>query len=87
MLIEILLTVILYVVRAIFSILPRGGVFPTQFTDGISTLWYYVRSFDFIVPVDAIVQCLGIALGWIAFRLFWDLFHWIIKKIPWLSMK
>jgi len=87
MLIELLLTILLYIVNAMFFLFPRGGTFPTAFTDGISTVWYYIRSFDFIIPVDAIVQCLGLAIAWIAFRIFWDLFHWIVKKIPFTGMK
>lgn len=87
MIITTLVVFILEVINSIISLLPLGSVFPTEFTDGIRTLWDILWSWDFLFPIQTMINCLAISLSFIAFVLAWRLIHWILRKIPILNIK
>lgn len=86
MIITIIITIFLFFVNAILFIFPNGGVFPTGFTQGMSQVWFTIRSWDFLLPVDAIIQCLAIAFIWWTFLFIWGAIHWILRKFPFLNI-
>lgn len=82
MLTEAFLNFITVVVAAILYVLPDGGTFPPQVGAAISTMYYYLRSIDFIIPYDTLVAVVTIGLLWELFCFVWWLVHWILRKIP-----
>lgn len=74
-----------YLLQAIVGVLPIGGTIPTQWTSAVYTIWADINAFSFIVPVNTLVLCLGIAMGFHLAILGFKLFHWIITKIPFVG--
>jgi len=70
---------------AILSILPEGGTIPTIWTNAVYTIWSYINAFSFIVPVDTLLTCLGIAMVFHIAIFTFRLFHWLITKIPFIG--
>ena len=73
------------ILQTIINLLPEGGTLPTEWTDAVATMWGFVEAFEFLIPIDTLLWCLGIALtfhlGIFAFRVF----NWIINKIPFVG--
>jgi len=74
------------ILNGLISILPTGGSFPTEIASTLSTVWGYIKAYDFIIPTSAIVICLTISFSWITFVFFWKVIHWILRKIPFLHL-
>jgi hypothetical protein len=77
---------ILYALLAFFlSVLPQGGTIPSQWISGVYYAWNAVNAFSFIVPVQTLAWCLGIAMVFHLSILAFKLFHWVITKIPFIG--
>jgi len=87
MIITLLLNLSYALVTGLLALLPTGGTFPEEWTEGIYTLWQGINAFSFIVPVEMFVTCLAIALAWDLFVFAWHLLHWLLRKIPVLHIR
>jgi len=85
MLLSFLFSIPAYMAQALLLVLPSSSGFPQQWLDGIATIWSYVNIFSFIVPVQMLVLCLGIAMTFHIVILGFKLFHWFITKIPFIG--
>jgi len=74
-----------YLLNDLLSILPAGGNLPSQWVSGVYAIWGYINAFSFIVPVDTLLLCLGIAMTFHLAILGFRLFHWVITKIPFIG--
>jgi len=87
MIITILFSVIIGIVTIILNLLPDGAAFPPEFTTGFRTLWNIIWAWDFIIPVQALINCVTITISFWVFVLAWHLIHWILRKIPAMNIK
>jgi len=83
---QLFIDMALFLARMFVSILPTGGTLPTEISSGLATIWALMKSYDFILPITAIVACATIATAWVGFLFFWRVIHWVMRKIPWLSI-
>jgi len=81
MIVTIFLNVIYGIISFFLSLIPTGGSFPTEWTSGVYTIWSYVNSFSFIVPVQTLVWCLGLAMTFHLFIFGWKFMHWIYSIV------
>jgi len=83
-------TVVLYFVQLVLSmllaLLPDGSPLPQGVLDALSTMWMWIRSLDFILPLDAFAVCIPIAFSWYLFVFAWKFIHWILRKLPFLQV-
>jgi len=86
MILTALISAVFAIIVAIISILPNGGTFPPQIATTLATIWAGFKAWDFILPTGAITSCLLIGISFWAFVLVWRGVHWLLRKIPWLSM-
>jgi len=85
MIIGFLLSLPGYLLQAIIAILPSGEPMPTPWINGVYTIWEYIESFSFIVPVSTLLTVLGLALTFHLAIFGFKAFHWIITKIPFVG--
>lgn len=83
-------TVVLYFVQLIIAmmlvLLPTGSPLPDGAREGIGTIWMWLRSLDFILPLTALGICIPIAFSWFLFLFSWKFIHWILRKLPFLNV-
>jgi len=73
---------IIYGILAYFvSLLPQGSPLPSIWIADVYTIWSYINSFSFIVPVDTLLYCLGIAMTFHLFIFAWKSMHWLYGLI------
>jgi len=65
----------------LLGLLPSGGSIASVWVSGVYQIWGYVNSFSFIVPVNMLVFCLGIAMTFHLFVFAWKGLHWISSHI------
>lgn len=65
----------------LLALLPTGGAFPASWTAGVYSIWGDINVFAFIVPVDVLVLCLGIAMAFHLFVFAWKFMHWVYSLI------
>lgn len=87
MILSLLFSVIVGIVSIILEILPNGAPFPTEFIDGMRSLWNTIWAWDFIFPVQTFINCVTIGVSFWVFVLVWRLVHWILRKIPALNLR
>jgi len=85
MIFNFFLSIPAYLIGALISILPDGGTVPQEWVSAVSSMWNYVEAFSFVVPIETLLWCLGIALTFHISILGFKLFHWIITKIPFIG--
>jgi len=71
-----------YLLMVVFALFPTGQPAPPEWVSSVYLIWSYIDSFSFIVPVDTLLWCLGVAM---VFHLSIFLYHalsWLLKKIP-----
>lgn len=76
-----LLTLIYTFVLFLIGFLPAGTELSTAWVDGVATIWGYINAFSFIVPVDMLITCLGIAIAFHLFIFAWKALHWLYSLI------
>ena len=82
MITEFFLSIPYFILSAVINIIPTGGGVPVEFTTAIHTIWGYIQSFSFIVPISTLLWCLGITLAF-EFGVFtFQAFNWLLKKLP-----
>lgn len=82
MIADFLLSIPAYIIQAMISVLPDGSALPVEWVNAVYSIWSYVNSFSFIVPVNTLLFCLGISLT-MHFGVFaWEALNWVIRKIP-----
>jgi len=82
MITDFIFSVPAYLLVALISVLPDGQSSPPAFVEGVHTIWGYIQAVSFIVPAEAMVFCLAIAIPYhIAIFGFWGV-NWLLKKIP-----
>jgi len=64
------------------SLLPTGSPFPPEIAAGMTTIWSNLKGWDFLLPIDTILQALIVAFFFWSFVLVWRLVHWVLRKIP-----
>jgi len=74
-----------YLIQAVIDFLPVGGSLPTEWINGVYTVWGDINAFSFIVPVSTLLRVLTLALAFHVSILGFKLFHWIITKIPFIG--
>jgi hypothetical protein len=55
---------------------------PSEITSAITTASGYYHSLDVILPMDTMIQILGVSLTFEGLYLIYKLIMWVIKKIP-----
>jgi len=85
MITDFILTIPASLIRGIINLLPAGGVFPVEWTEAVHDIWQNINAFSFIVPVDTLLWCLGIAMTYHLAIIGFKIFHWIITKIPFIG--
>jgi len=81
MIIGFLLNIAYAFVNFLVGLLPVGSAFPATWTAGIYQVWGAINAFSFIVPVNTLVTCLGIAMTFHLFVFAWKGMHWIYSLI------
>jgi len=82
MITEFFLSIPYFILTALISIVPTGGGIPTEFVSAVHSIWGYVESFSFIVPVQTLLWCLTITLTFEAGVFVFQAFNWLLKKLP-----
>jgi len=85
MIFTFLLNIPAYLIAVILSVLPAGSPAPAAWVSGVYTIWGDINAFSFIVPVNTLLFCLGIAMIFHLSILGFKVFHWIITKIPFVG--
>lgn len=80
-----LLTILYFFINGMLGLLPTAGVFSTEWLQAVYTFWAMVNAFSFIVPVQALLTALSIALAFHLAVFLWKVTHWIITKIPFIG--
>jgi len=70
---------------ALIALLPVGQPIPADWVAAVYSAWGYVNAFSFIVPVQTLLTCVGIAVSVEIAVLGFKFFHWIITKIPFIG--
>lgn len=81
MIIGFLLNILYGFINLLVGYLPVGGSVPSTWISGIYSIWSYVNLFSFVVPVNTILSCLGIALVFHGFIFAWHGIHWVISLV------
>jgi hypothetical protein len=76
--ISIIYTFILFMV----SVLPISTGLSTDVTSAVSNVFDIAYSFDYIIPMDTVLNVLLIAVGFHAGVLAFKGVEWILRKIP-----
>lgn len=66
---------IFYILVAFFVNLLPTTAFPSGITNAITTVWYYVNSMSFLLPVSTLLQVLVLAMIFHGAILLWRLAH------------
>lgn len=74
-----------HLLSAAISLLPAGQPIPTDWIAAIYTTWSYINAFSFIVPVQTLLVCTGVAISVELALLGFKFFHWVITKIPFVG--
>jgi len=80
-----LLSLPAYLLQAVFTLLPAGAPAAPEWVSSVYLIWSYINSFSFIVPVNTLVFCLGIAIVFHLSIFGFKAIHWIITKIPFIG--
>jgi len=76
-----LLQIIYAFLNFLVGLLPAGATFPPSWLAAVNTIWGYINSFSFIIPVDVMLYCLGVAFTFHLFVFAWKALHWIYGLI------
>ena len=60
-------------------------VLPSDFTTALSTAGGYLHALNVILPIDTILQILGVSLVFELGYLTYKLIMWVVKKIPFIN--
>jgi len=82
MITEFILTIPYYILNALISIIPTGAGIPSEFVSAVHSIWGYMESFAFIVPISTLLWCLTITLTFEAGVFVFQAFNWLLKKLP-----
>jgi len=85
MIADYILSIPAFLLLGFLNFLPNGGTFPAEWTEAVYTIYGYINAFSFIVPVDTLLWCLGIAMTYHLAVLGFKVFHWAITKIPFIG--
>jgi len=85
MIIGFLLSIPAYFLQTIIGLLPNGGQMPSEWVSAVYTIWQYIETFSFIVPIGTLLTVLGLALTFHLAIFGFKIFHWIITKIPFVG--
>jgi len=85
MIFEFLLKIPALIVQSLISLLPQGGTLPAEWTSAVTTMWGFIEAFEFLIPIDTLLWCLGIALTFHLGVFTFKMFNWIINKIPFVG--
>jgi len=85
MILNWLLTLPATLLSTIIGLLPNGAPMPTEWVNGIYTIWSDMNAFSFIVPVSTLLSVLTLALIFHLSIFGFKAFHWIITKIPFVG--
>lgn len=80
MITEFLMSIPFYLVRSLINIIPAGGGVPSEFTSALHTMWGYVQSFSFILPVNTILWCIGVTIAFEVGIFLWGATNWLLKR-------
>jgi len=86
MITTVFLNIIYQIINFFIGLLPTGVTFPADWVAGVYTIWSYINAFSFIVPVDILITCLGIAVTFHLFVFGWNFMHWIYGLIRGIKM-
>lgn len=87
MIITALLKVVYYFILAITTPLRALSdvVLSSNFTDAIATANGYYGALNTLLPVDTMIQILGISLLFESLYLIYKIIMWVVKKIPMIN--
>lgn len=85
MIFTFLISIPAYLIQAVVNFLPAGQAVPSEWISAVHSIWSYIEAFSFILPVDVMLWCLGVALGFHLAIFGFKVFHWIITKIPFIG--
>jgi len=85
MIFQWILSIPAYLLQAFIAIFPTGGTMPTDWVNGVYTVWTDINAFSFIVPVSTLLTVLSLALAFHLSILLFKVFHWVITKIPFVG--
>lgn len=77
MITTVFLNIVTQIVYFFLSLLPAGIEFPEEWVNAVYSIWSAINAYSFIVPVDTLVWCLGVALVFHLFQFGWNFMHWI----------
>jgi len=58
------------------------GFLPTAISTAVSYFVGIANAYSYIIPVDTLLQAVGVILVFDTAMLLWHFINWIIKKIP-----
>lgn len=76
------LTIIYTFIIFLVAVLPTSTGLSTEVTDAITNVMEIAYNFDFIIPMDVVIDVLLIAVGFHAGVLAYKALMWVARKIP-----
>lgn len=81
MITEYFLSLPYYLLKSIINIIPVGGGVPNEYINALHTMWGYLQTLAFIIPVETILWCIGIMFAFELGVLLFQGFVWILAHI------
>lgn len=75
-----IINLIKFIANGLLSILPDTTGLPSGVSDGLNTIFAYGFLFNEIVPIDTLLQVLGIFIGFEAVIFLWHSANWLFNK-------
>lgn len=72
-----------FLVGRLLSLLPAANPnVSLEWVESLHLIWSYIQTFDFLVPVEALLFMLFIVVPFHVAIFLWHGINWVLKKIP-----
>lgn len=85
MILEFLLNILFSLINSIISIVPDFAFSTEGISSAFSVGIQLLNAVGFFFPLDTLMHCLTVILGFYTFQFFASFFNWSIRKIPTIS--
>lgn len=77
----IFIIVFLALFLAVLNVLPVASPLPTAFVTSVDSIVGYMMSWNFLIPIQELLFCVGIIIGVEVSIWFWKAFKWLLHII------
>jgi len=85
MITNFLLYTIFFIIEGLILLLPTGFSLPSQISDAFTYVFSALGQIPFLPSASSLSLLITTAFAWTAGMLLWNLFGWLLKKIPGVS--